>query len=223
MIITYILDLDDTLYCEHDYVKSGFLAVAKALAERSDYGVDRIYHELLSVWTTEGRGKVFDTVISKLHIQMETQLLVDLYRSHRPTIQLYEDAKIFLEYAQQHELKLGLITDGASQVQWNKIESLRIKPYFQAIVVSDDFGGTSYWKPHEAPYLKAAKLLAVLPQNCCYVGDNPHKDFITAKRLGMKTIRIVRPVGDHMNTKLEPEYEADETMTSLASLLPYSE
>ncbi|MEM5598042.1 hypothetical protein AAHB53_19930 [Niallia circulans] len=33
----YIFDLDDTLYCEHDYVKSGFYSVASFLAKSESF------------------------------------------------------------------------------------------------------------------------------------------------------------------------------------------
>ncbi|MEM5598044.1 HAD hydrolase-like protein [Niallia circulans] len=55
-------------------------------------------------------------------------------------------------------------------------------------------------------------------KDCVYIGDNPNKDFVTAKKLGLHTIRIVREIGDHMQTKLDQGYEADKKIYSLMEI-----
>jgi putative hydrolase of the HAD superfamily len=59
-IKTVLFDLDDTLYDESAFVTSGFRTVAAHLADR--FGVDKqeAFSAVMSVLTTEGRGKVFD-------------------------------------------------------------------------------------------------------------------------------------------------------------------
>jgi putative hydrolase of the HAD superfamily len=64
-----------------------------------------------------------------------------------------------------------------------------------------------------------AEYLRLDFSDCVYIGDNPNKDFITARKLGMGTVRIVRDVGDHMQTRLGKEYEADAVIYSLTELI----
>jgi len=60
--------------------------------------------------------------------------------------------------------------------------------------------------------------LGCTPREAMYIGDNPQKDFIGAKGLGMKTIRIIRENGDHMQDKVDAEYEADTSVHDLRDI-----
>lgn len=98
----YIFDLDDTLYCEHDYVKSGFWVVANELANyRSDMDISGIYQMLIAEWKRNGRGRVFDEVCRQLNIDIDVSHLVRLYRRHTPNISLYDDAQKLIFYLKE--------------------------------------------------------------------------------------------------------------------------
>lgn len=215
----YIFDLDDTLYCEHDYVRSGFQAVARWLSSRcSHVTYEALYDSMLNEWKTNGRGRIFNDVCSQFHIDAEVAELVSIYRQHEPVISLYEDAEKLLRALERKEKKIGIITDGASEVQWRKIRALYLEKRIPCIVVSDDLG-RECWKPSEAPYRKVVQCLNLPYEKCVYIGDNPNKDFCTARQLGMHTIRIVRPIGDHMQTVLDRNFEADRIIYSLDELV----
>lgn len=217
---TIILDLDDTLYCEYDYVRSGFYVVAKYLAEQSGVSQKVIYDKLINYWEKYGRGQVFNLTCAFFHLnKIDIKHLVHIYRQHTPKIELYKDAEDLLTYAGDVNLPLGLITDGATVTQWKKIQALQLEERMNAIVVSDDLGGPNFWKPSEVPYLQAMDRLKKKPEQCMYIGDNPNKDFIAAKALGMETVRVVRQTGDHMKTRLDKVYEADWEISSLTELI----
>lgn len=212
-----IFDLDDTLYCEHDYVRSGFREVAKVISITSNINPNILYEDLIKVWLLQGRGKVFDVLCKTHNIKMDISALVKVYRNHVPKIKLYVDAKEVFSFFKAKQIPMGLITDGDSTMQWRKIEALGLKELFNVIVVTNDLGNEN-WKPSPIPYLKAAQQFGVPVERCVYIGDNPNKDFITARKLGMKTFRIIRPIGDHMNTKLSGSYEADKVIHTLLDL-----
>lgn len=214
----YIFDLDDTLYCEHDYVRSGFHTVAQFLADSYSIQTELLYNEFIKEWQSHGRGQVFDTVCKKFNIHANIPQLVNIYREHKPTLTLYKDAAEVLSFFYMNHVPMGLITDGKSVMQWNKIKALAIEKYFSSIVVTDDLGADC-WKPSPIPFQKVASDLEVDIRDCIYIGDNPYKDFIAAKKLGMKTVRIIRETGDHMQTFLDQEYEADIQINSLIDLL----
>ena len=55
--------------------------------------------------------------------------------------------------------------------------------------------------------------LKVSARETIYIGDNPYKDFVSAKKFGIHTIRIMR--GQYKNLKVRKEYEADYQIKSL--------
>lgn len=217
----YIFDLDDTLYREYDYVMSGFYAVADYMSKlQVQVKKEVIYNSLIQTWKQNGRGKVFDVTCELFDINLNIDSLLDIYRNHKPKLSLYPDASDLLKFCKENDIITGIITDGNSIVQWNKIEALNLRDKVNEIIVSSDLG-PNISKPSHMPYEKIAEKLGVCLYNSVYIGDNPHKDFITAKKLGMKTIRIIRSEGDHMKTRLDYEYEADTKIFSLRELCKY--
>ncbi|KIV52443.1 HAD family hydrolase [Aneurinibacillus migulanus] len=215
----YIFDLDDTLYCEHDYVRSGFRAVARKMEEHSNQDRSQLYGALVQEWRQNGRGKVFNAVCDRFDINIEIKELVQVYREHEPTdIFLYDDAVKLLRYLKQNNIPMGIITDGDRHVQWRKIRALKLDRQIPCIVVSDDLG-RECWKPSEVPYQKVLDCLGLQPKECVYIGDNPYKDFCTARMIGMHTIRVIRNVGDHMQIRLATEFEADQEIDSLEQII----
>ena len=216
MIKAVIFDLDDTLYKEREFVYSGFMAVSKFLSDK--YGLDKniLYGDMIDTLKFRGRGKIFDHVCEKYRLIENIDELVRIYRYTNPNITLYDDAyKVLENYKGKY--KLGLITDGDKNVQWNKIRALDIEKYMDKIIVTDDYG-KDYWKPSIRPFEMVLKYFHVFPKEAVYIGDNPNKDFIPCKKLGINSVRILRTIGEHVNTFLDKECEADYNIKSLAEL-----
>jgi putative hydrolase of the HAD superfamily len=186
-----IFDLDDTLYREHDAL------------ERE--------------WQANGRGRVFDAVIERFGLDVPVAELVDVYRSHDPELSLYPDAERALSRLEAAGTPIGVLTDGLASVQRRKLQALALDRRVPCIVVSDDYGLDAY-KPSPVPYRAALEQLGLSASEAVYVGDNPHKDFIGARTLGMGTVRVRRRTGDHAETVLDSEHEADRTISSLDEL-----
>ena len=51
------------------------------------------------------------------------------------------------------------------------------------------------------------------PSNMIYIGDNPNKDFVNIKKLGIKTVRVL--TGNYKNLKLSKKFEAEITIRNL--------
>ena len=71
-------------------------------------------------------------------------------------------------------------------------------------------------KPNPLPYQKAMEKLEASANETVYIGDNPYKDFITARKLGIFTIRIMR--GQYKKIKLRKEYESDCQIQNLEDI-----
>jgi putative hydrolase of the HAD superfamily len=166
------------------------------------------------------RRRVFDRTLLQIGVEPEQQLisrLVDVYRHHRPSISLADDAISFLHWA-SGKYKLGIVTDGYGPMQRNKVEALGVQPWMDVIVYSDDLG-REHWKPSSQPFQEALRIMAVQPAEAIYVADNPHKDFVGARSLGMGTVRIRRVGGLHTDTTLDAEHEADYEVYTLLDLI----
>ncbi|MGN2369748.1 HAD family hydrolase [Clostridium cagae] len=219
MIKAVIFDLDDTLYNERDFVIGGFKEICKYLSEKYGLEYDELLYKIIEILECHGRGKIFNIICQQYNIDENIEILVDIYRNSKLKLNLYDDSRCILNKLKGN-YKLGIITDGMAKVQWNKIEALNIKSYFNKIIVTDDFG-REYWKPHIFSYEEMLRSFKCLPKEVIYVGDNPHKDFIGARELGIKTVRIIRENGDHMKTKVDKRFESDYVINNLEDLLDY--
>lgn len=213
-----IFDLDDTLYEERQFVYSGYRVVSDWINEK--YNID-IFLELKELFDSGFRGDVFTPILSKYMNVKESFIkqLVKVYREHKPSIRLYDDASYILNKLHD-KYKLAIITDGYLEVQKNKVKSLNVETLFDTIIYSDIYG-RDHWKPDIVPYTECFKCLNVQPNESVYVADNPTKDFVSAKKLGMLTIRVKRENTEHFNCKLSDTYEADMEVNNLCELLNY--
>jgi len=220
-ISAILFDLDDTLYLERRFVFSGFRSVAVVLEE--EYGVEqeRVWHKMVELFEQGARRQGFDHTLLQIGMNPQRQLisdLVEVYRHHRPCISLADDAISVLQWASGN-YELGLITDGYGPMQHNKVDALGLQPWMEVIIYSDDLG-REHWKPSPLPFQEALCSIQAQPTEAIYVADNPHKDFLGARSLGMGTVRIRRAGGLHVDTTLDSRHEADHDIFSLMDLVP---
>jgi len=197
-----VFDLDDTLYPERDYVLSGFKAVADWARDALGFPAERTYGQLHDLFVAGVRGDTFDRWALNNDLQPEAWVpaMVDAYHQHQPRITLETDTIELLSQLREH-CRLGIITDGYLDVQQRKTAALGVDRTIETIVYSDAFGRDA-WKPDPRPFHAVLERLDVPADRAVYVGDNPAKDFLGAKGVGMEAIRIRRPDGLHRN--MEP-------------------
>lgn len=217
MIKCLIFDLDDTLYYEKTYVLEAFKNVCKYLSSKYKKDYDEVYKRCIEILDEYGRGKIFNILCDEYGFEENIKDLVEIYRSTVSVLELYEDSKEIFHFAKENNIKLGLITDGCAKVQWNKIKALNLEKIIDKIIVTDDYGH-GYGKPHEKSYKEIIEYFNLAPYEGAYIGDNPNKDFIGAKKLGIKTIRIIHDKGDHINDKVHIEYEAELIIRKLSDI-----
>lgn len=178
-----IFDLDDTLYPEKDYVKSGFRAVSTIIP-----GVQNAEEKL---WTAFIQGfQAIDTVLKEEGISDETIrcACLDAYRNQSPEIRLYPGAVELLRSLREKGVKTAIITDGRPEGQRAKIKALGLESLVDKIIVTDELGGPQFRKPNDIAFRIAQGWAEVPYSRMVYVGDNPQKDFAAPDKLGMQTI-----------------------------------
>ena len=210
-----IFDLDDTLYEEITFVKSGFKAVSSFLKRPLQEKEDNIYKELIYILEKHGRNKIFDNLLLKKN-KYKKKLInecIKVYRYHKPVINLYPEAKNFLN--SYKEKGLYLVTDGHKNVQYRKIRSLNLEKFFKKIFITHRFG-----IKHAKPSLYCFEKIKVNEkckwEDLVYIGDNPNKDFISLNKVNAKTIRVKQ--GNYSKICLPQNYDAKYSINNLGSL-----
>lgn len=209
-----VFDLDDTLYDELTYVRSGFRAVARFLAQNYSIPMENGFSYMWGQ-LAKGRGNIFDQLLQEYHIYSKklTRQCLSVYRSHQPEIKIYPEAKSCLERFKNYSKYL--VTDGNKLVQQRKIEALGVSYYFKHCYITHCYGLKNA-KPSPYCFLKICEQEKIRPEQVVYFADNPRKDFVGIKPLGFKTVRIMQ--GQHKGVELPNEYEAQYRINSLEEL-----
>jgi putative hydrolase of the HAD superfamily len=214
-----VFDLDDTLYDEMTFVRSGFKAVSAFLEEQLGIPAKQSYRGMIERLERDGRGKVFDAVLREhgCHSKRLALRCVSVYRVHHPDIRLLPDAEYALERL-GGVYPLYIVTDGNKHVQWNKLKALGLAdhPHIRRCFVTRRFG-IRREKPSPYCFGLICRAERVEPRDVVYVGDNPNKDFVGIKPLGFRTVRIRR--GAYAGVRKSPEYEAEHEIEDLTELV----
>lgn len=200
-----IFDLDDTLYSEKEYVKSGFRAV-------SDY-LGGGYEEKLWSFFMNGE-RAIDELLKTIHKSIERDKVIDVYRNHIPQIQLYEGVKDLLKYLRSKKIKVGIITDGRPIGQRNKINALGLTNLIDDVIITDELGGIQFRKPNDISFRIMQNRMRLSFEQIVYVGDNPNKDFQAPKQLGMKCMYVKNADGLYFDN----EFVFENTIKSVKEL-----
>ena len=176
-----IFDLDDTLFMEIDFLKSAFREIADRLSSSEP---EELYVQMIG-WHYS-RENVFDNLARQFGVD-KAELLVE-YRNHYPAISLKSEVVDLLNSLQLNGYIIGLITDGRSVTQRNKIKALGLYKWImeENIIISEEFGEQ---KPCDKNYQYFTDKYP--NEEFFYVGDNVKKDFITPNRLGWKSICLL--------------------------------
>lgn len=219
-------DLDDTLYKEIDYLKSAYREIASYAADYcrgcSDSPIIlsvKAYEAMLLAYK-EGKN-AFERLNAFLGIDLPISEYLQIYRKHKPNIRLSETVESVLNSLKSSECIIGLITDGRSIQQRNKVEALGLNRWImnENIVVSEEFGSE---KPTPANYEYFMKRYPECDE-FMYVGDNLKKDFIAPNALGWQTVCLKddgRNIHKQDSTSVSSKAMPKMIIEGLKSLIP---
>lgn len=187
-----VFDLDDTLYKEIDFLKSGYKKVSGLVEKRFGLDSQLIYDHLLSCYF-KGEN-AFERLNEEYGLDNPIKEYLDIYRFHHPSIVLSEETKNTLNALKSKGVTLGIISDGREITQKQKIEALGLDEWidWDKVLINED---NKYFKPNHWSFDKMML--------CCfehysgndlkfyYVGDNPKKDFLAPNQLGWETVCLL--------------------------------
>jgi len=210
-----VFDLDDTLYNESNYVRSGFRAVANFASDV--WGLDKVLvlDQLNQALAIHGRGQVFDVMLSQFELLSRRNIkrCLGVYRRHMPSIRLHSAGTRCLHRFQSWPIYL--VTDGNKLVQSNKVKALDLQSRFRRVMITHRFGVHNA-KPSPYCFEIIARSENVNPNQVVYVGDNPEKDFVGIKPLGFRTVRVL--TGMHKDVRKPAQFDAEVTINTLDEL-----
>lgn len=197
MAVIAVFDVDDTLYLEREYVRSGFRAVDEHL--RVTIGCEGFADVAWALFLSGIRGDTFNRALAEIGLTTDADRideLVGVYRAHSPEIRLLEDADTLLRECRRLDVPVAIVTDGPSMSQWSKLDALGLKTAASPIFVTEDHG-PDWRKPSPKAFHAIQDTFGFPSQRYIYIADNPMKDFAGPKRLGWQTIRVRRPESLH--------------------------
>ena len=175
-----IFDLDDTLYSEKQYIKSGYRKIAEYL------GKSEIEAKL---WKYFKQGKpAIDGCLKELDLLNKKDECLFVYRTQLPDITLYDGVIELIEELKSKGIKVGIITDGRPEGQKNKIKALGLEKVIDDVIITDELGGIQFRKPCDIAFRIMQNRWKIPFEQIAYIGDNPNKDFQAPCQLGMRSI-----------------------------------
>lgn len=215
-----ILDLEDTLFSRAEWAIPALEHAAAVI------GLDRHrVWELASNYVREqghAGANIYNHVLlgcGQSDSVMNIKALITAVNDFKPapsSMQLFPGA-IETIIALSGRYKLAILADGPVESQEAIINGLGLKSACSAVIFSDMIAGPGSRRPDPRPYYAAMDALKIRGKNIAFVGDNPIKDFIRAKRLGLLTIRV--HTGEYADYPYPAEeYAADYDISSIAVL-----
>lgn len=202
-----VFDIDDTLYRERDYVRSGFAHVARIVA-RSGPEATELSRWLWQAFETGIRGDTLDRMLMafpEAARQASALELIEAYRTHHPDIFLAPGVELMLDELKDLGLRLGILSDGPAESQAAKVAALRLARWFDPIILTGSLG-PDFVKPGTTGFEAIARAWRLPARSLVYVADNPEKDFVGPRALGWMTVRFREP--EQLRHGLEPGSEA---------------
>lgn len=174
-----LFDLDDTLFSERDFLHSGWHAVAHEAEKRGLMDIGKAYELMTKA------PDAFDS-LHEAYPEFSIADMLEVYRNHMPDIHLKPGVRQTVMQLRDAGAPVGIITDGRSISQRNKIQALGLDTIVDYIGISAETGADK----HQAqPFLHAEEHFGK-HRPYIYVGDNPAKDFAQANKLGWHTVML---------------------------------
>lgn len=177
MIRAVIFDLDDTLYLECDYMRSGYRYIAGILAKQ--YSIDfTLAYKRMCAFSDQGKP-VFDSVLASFGVPFDVETissLIKAYRDHTPTIRFCPDTLPAIASLRQTKLRLGILTGGHVQTQHKKLRALGAQVLFDRILITGEYTGAQ--KPSPTLFAVAAVQLGGEAGGNCLCRRQPAKGFL---------------------------------------------
>jgi putative hydrolase of the HAD superfamily len=161
-------------------------AINEIYAEEFDFGCPR-YPLLKTMSSRELRRTLTQKAFLRREIEADVEAILDIYEAEEEKyIKAFDDTHKVLERL-KGRFPLGIITNGPSKMQREKIIRLDLEQYFSPIVVDTEVG---YAKPHPIIFAHAASAMGIAPENLLFVGNSLTADIAGANDAGWTSVWV---------------------------------
>ncbi len=226
---TLLFDLDDTLLETHPAHEAAIQAACRRAAERyPEYTPAELRERFLRVYyalesqVEAGTLKFATIMLFRTRVWEDTlrefelppalgEELARLYGEERARrYRLYDEVPEVLS-ALAGRYRLGLVTNGPSDLQREKVAAVGLERWLDPILVSGEVGS---WKPHADIFHRALELAGCGPEETLMLGDNLEKDIAGAQAVGIRALWVRR----YEHLLPHPEIRPDLELADLRDL-----
>ena len=193
MLKAVLFDLDNTLM---DFLRMKNMSVEAAITAMIDAGLsmkkEKASKLLWKLYDKHGieYHKIFQEFLLKATGKIDWKVLASGIIAYRNVktgfLEPYPHVVDTLIKLKKKGLLLGVVSDAPSKNAWLRLVSLKIADFFDVVVTNDDAKGKK--KPDPLPYRMALEKLDVKPEEAVFIGDNPERDILGARKLGIRTV-----------------------------------
>lgn len=166
----------------------------------------------LREWSRTYRARVFDAALRMQMIESATggQGLAEAFAAtRRLLLRLMPDAREVLTRLST-DYAIGLLTNGAPDLQREKIAASGLGDFFQGVAISGEYG---IGKPRAEIFHRLAGVMKVEATQSVMVGNSLERDIAGARNAGITSIWIKVP-GSEEHDDVEPDF----TITGLSEI-----
>ncbi len=219
-----LFDLDNTLI---DFLKMKKMSCEAAISAMIDAGLpmkkEKAMRVLWDLYDEHGieYGKIFQSFLRKTMGSIDYKILssgIVAYRNVRTGfLEPYPHVIPTLLKLKERNYKLAVVSDAPRMKAWIRLASMKVADFFDVVITIDDADGKA--KPDPKPYKAALDELGLKPDEVIFVGDNPNRDILGAKRLGIRT--VLAKYGEWTKAKdksMRPDHEIEDVKELLKIL-----
>ena len=184
MINLVVIDLDETIYKEREYLKLVFNSFEQAHDIETNSLIasfdrlDRYKCKDLLKDTLRGAGIVSQSYYDKLF---------GFYKGVNGILNADPIMLSFIKEARARDIPTAILTNGVPAVQRNKIKLLKASDFVDKVFIARELA-SGRDKPCPEIFKWVLRQFCVRPHNAVMIGDNVENDIVGAKRVGMKAL-----------------------------------
>jgi len=163
--------------------------------------------------------KHFDKLLERLGLKWNPRVIAAGVIAYRETSQVYlkpfSDTVPILIKLRDLGYKLGVIAEGRSVKEWQKLIQLGVDHIFHLVLISEDLGTEDLSVDQ---FFEGTRRLNAKPEEALYISSKPNRGILCANKAGLVTVRLRR--GDSfVEEPKEPEAKAKYTIDRLSEIL----
>ncbi len=164
-------------------------------------------------WAPDYRRAVWSQALTECGVDdavLAEALAEEFMRERRLRHVVFPEVEAVLQDLRRRDYLLAILTNGAPDLQREKVQGLGLSDLFDAIVVSGEEG---IGKPDPRIFAHVLEALDMTPAQAAMIGDNPLRDIVGAQAAGIYAVWLNRT-----GAVLEGEVLPDAEIASLTDL-----